>query len=425
MYNAVLLLTDDLDHWSNRVPIGFDLTYEHRHAMSATSDAVFLYAAHEAAEMRHYDAADSRVLMTVDHDRLLQYRIKELPDVGELALELDNRDGSFDGAGESGEDAEALRPLSQVVIDQGLETATGTELVECRPFYVWHTERHREPGANWLRVQAFDAWHLFRLWRPQAQLVCSTQTLRWCIEELAARVGFFDVAFDNEHDWDETIASLTLGGDDSDWTGERRRRAWQRWIRMNDDAIISFDDRTTGYTLLQTLLSLVGGAARWGNGDDADVLYCFIPENQGVDPDADHVYQDGEILEGVYRRAVVWPTRARCTGKNKANEALDNVTGGANGREFVTLVKDTTINSATWCLEVAAGAIDDGQARGRGGYIVTRPNVGLELHDIVVINDGKVGGGGISGLKRRVNGIVTEYDPLNEVWRQRVDLEQV
>jgi len=425
MYNPVMLRSHDLDHWSNRIPIPFDTAYEHRYPMGAQGGRVYLYAAHEAAEMRHYDAEDSRVVLSVEQGDVLRYRIAERPDHGELSIEWDNRDGAYDGAGQAGQSAEALRPLAQVVVEQGLATASGDERVACRPFYLWRTERHRQPGANWLRLFAMDGWQLFRLWRPQAQLVCSSQTLKWCIEELAARVGFFQVAFDDEDDWDETIASLTLDGDDSDWSAKRRRRAWQRWVPMNDDEVIAFDDRTTGYTLLQTLLSLVGGAVRWGHGDDTEVLYCFIPENQGQDPAADHTYEDGEILEGRYTQELVWPTRARCSGTDKANEALDNAAGGANGREFVTFIRDAVIQSAEWCLQVAEGAIDDGQARSCGGQIVTRPNAGLELHDIVLLNDSKVGASGITSLKRRVNGIVTEYDPLNEVWRQRIDLEQV
>jgi hypothetical protein len=91
----------------------------------------------------------------------------------------------------------------------------------------------------------------------------------------------------------------------------------------------------------------------------------------------------------------------------------------------VTFLTDAGVSGADWCEVVAESALDDGSARSESGYIVTRPNVGLELLDIIALSDSKVGAAGLSSVKRRVNELTTEYDPLNEVWRQRVGLEHV
>jgi hypothetical protein len=69
-------------------------------------------------------------------------------------------------------------------------------------------------------------------------------------------------------------------------------------------------------------------------------------------------------------------------------------------------------------------ALDDADARASGGWIRTRPNVGLELLDVVVFSDSRAGGG-VTAVKRRVNGLLTEYVPLRRVWRQAVYLEGV
>jgi hypothetical protein len=50
--------------------------------------------------------------------------------------------------------------------------------------------------------------------------------------------------------------------------------------------------------------------------------------------------------------------------------------------------------------------------------------VGLELFDVVVFTDSKAGAG-LTSLKRRVNGLLTTWDPLKKVWEQTVYLEQV
>ena len=64
----------------------------------------------------------------------------------------------------------------------------------------------------------------------------------------------------------------------------------------------------SAFRFIMRLLGLVGGVARWGNGDSVDKLYLFIPEAQGATPDADHTYNDGELIETMAIWSVQWPT---------------------------------------------------------------------------------------------------------------------
>jgi hypothetical protein len=422
--HPVAMRSRDFSHWSYKIPLAFDTTYEHRFCTVDVDDVVYMYAVNEAYELKLWTSGDHTMEMTEPRGRVIRYRIDERPGSGHLTVELDNRDGRYDNPGTDGVTAEAMRPLAQVVIDQGLKTASGDERLECRPFLLWSVSHVRGKDHNWARIYAVDGWQLFKLWRPDATYVFEGQTLKWCIEELAARVGFFEVQFDSSSEWGMTVEYLAVAGSRTDWSGRQHIRAWDRWIPLNDEAV-AFDDRVTGYHVLQQLLGLVGGAARWGNGTgDEHVLYCFIPYNQGASPTADHTYSDGEILEAQYVKGLPWPTRVRATGDGVAYEGQDVANALSVGMEMVQFLDQENWDATAECQLAVNAALDDADARAYGGWLRTYPNVGLELFDVVVFSDSLVGGG-VSSVKRRVNGLRTVYEPLKRRWQQTVYVEQV
>jgi hypothetical protein len=422
--HPVCLRSRDFEHWSYKIPLAFDVTHVKRWCMVDVSAVVYVYAVNEAYSLQLYSAGDSEMELEIAHARILRYRIHERPGAGQLWLEVDNRDGAYDDPGVDGVAAEAMRPLAQVIVDQGLLTAAGEERVECRPFLLWDTSMLRDWDKNWLRLHAVDGWQLFKLWRPDATYVFEGQTLRWCIEELAARVGYFECQFDGSDEWDMSVEYLAVAGSHTDWSGRQHIRAWDRWIPL-DDVTVAFDDRVNGYNVLMQLLGLVGGVARWGNGTGQEhVLYCFIPHNQGESPAADHTYNDGEILSGQYVKGIAWPTRVRATGNGVAYEGEDTANALALGMELVQFLYQENWPSADECQMAVNSALDDAEARARGGWFRARPNVGLELFDVVVFTDSKAGAG-LASIKRRVNGLLTTWDPLKKVWEQTVYLEQV
>ncbi|MGB9879169.1 MAG: hypothetical protein ACPLRM_00280, partial [Anaerolineae bacterium] len=84
------------------------------------------------------------------------------------------------------------------------------------------------------------------------------------------------------------------------------------------------------------------------------------------------------------------------------------------------------LKTAEQCQAVAEGLLDEAAARAWAGWLKVRPNVALELFDVVEITDRETGSG-FEGAKRRVNGIITEYEPLRRQagWMQTVYLEGV
>jgi len=263
--------------------------------------------------------------------------------------------------------------------------------------------------------------------------VYQNKALKWLIKELAARVGYWEVEFDDSSEWNMTVSYLTLASDQNDWRaldfGRGRARWW--WVVPPIPVILEFAGTVDGFTVLQKLLGLVGGAAKWGHGDSTEVLYCFIPQKQGESPTADHTFSDGEILSGLYVDSWAWPTRVRVVGAEVAPttvrrlyQAQDIENALASGMDVFSLIYSNDLTTQAQCQTVASGALDDADARAWGGWLKVRPNVGLELWDVITFTDSKAGAG-MAGVKRRVNGLVTEFDPLKKVWVQTVYLEGV
>jgi len=414
----------DFDHWSYKIPLAFTLTYLTRLALICRSDVVYCHQLSEAYKVRIWTSGDATMNMTESSDRLLRYRMRERADGGDLVVELDNRDGRYDGAGQSGQTAEALRPLAQILVEQGLHTADGDERVVCRPFQVWGRARVRSEGQNWLRLYAYDGWELLKRWRPDATYVFTGKTLKWCIQEIAARAGYYEVVFDSSSEWDAVISYLAVSRTHTDWTGRGHIRALDRWVPLHGPSVV-FDEGMTGYTAIQRLLNLAGGLARWGHEGSTDVLYCFVPHQQGESPVADHTYADGEVLSGLYVERFAWPTRVRATGDGVVAQGYDVTNAIESGMEFFSLLYSSQWATAAACQVAVNGALDDADARRYGGWLSVRPNVGLELFDIVTWSDSQAGAAGFTAVKRRVNAIEMVYEPLEGRWVQQLFLEGV
>jgi hypothetical protein len=96
--------------------------------------------------------------------------------------------------------------------------------------------------------------------------------------------------------------------------------------------------------------------------------------------------------------------------------------GQAVGMDFLQVLYASQWATEAQLETMADGLLDDAAARGYAGWLRARPNVGLELFDVILYSDAKAGGG-FSDHRRRVNGLVTEYDPLRRIWQQTLYVE--
>jgi hypothetical protein len=295
--------------------------------------------------------------------------------------------------------------------------------VESRPFYLWSQSLVREMGRNLVRLYCVDGWQLLRMWRPDCTIEWVGKTLLWCIAELAARVGNWKVVSDGSVRWSEVLNYLTVAASYDDVTERWFIRSVGRWLAAGED-VVMFGSEMSGLTILHHLLGLVGGAARFGNGDDREVLYIFVPEAQGPAPAAVHTYADGEVLSLQSVKGFAWPTRVLVSGSGAGVELWASEAAQTLGMDVLQMQYGSQWSTIAQLALMAYGLVDDGAARAAGGFIKTRPNVGLELFDVILFSDSKAGGG-LTSLRRRVNGLVMEYDPRAHVWEQTVSVEAV
>jgi len=439
----VAIWSADGVHWSYKVPLATVVSYEPRVCVVVASSVVYVWSVHEVSRLDLWYAGKADYEYTAGQAGVLAVLLTERPGYGRLSVDVDNRLGTWDDPGQSGSGVPALRPLAQVIVEVGLRTAVGDERVELRPMLLWSSVRLRRPGVNAGRLNCVDGWELFKLWRPDATYVFASKSVGWCIAELASRVGGFAVTTDGNAAWNATLSYFAVAAEHSDWSGRHQIRALGRWVGYWDP-VVALDSKVDGWTALQALLGLVGGMARWGNGADQETLYCWIPSAQGESPAPVHVYGEGEVLEGEYVDGFAWPTRVRATGapvmyegspvKSGATweyEGQDVANGQETGMEFMGLLYSGQWESAAACQVAAEGALDDAEARRWGGWIETLPNAGVELMDVVTFSDALAGAGMVL-VKRRVNGVRTEFEVAGwrgrakkASWRQRLWLEGV
>lgn len=419
---AVAILSRDGVHWSYKIPLGFYTTHARRMALAETGGVVYAHQVQQVYRLGLWSSGAYAFESTEAQSRLLSAEVDESPELGQMSLELDNSDGRYDDAGVTGSDVPCLRSLSTVALQLGHHTSVGDEWVTQREMLLWSVTRVRRPGSNWARLYCVDGFELFRRWRPDATYLFTSKSLSWCIAELAARVGNFLTAFDDRDEWDMLVNYLAVAGESTDWSGTHHIRAVGRWIPLHGPSL-AFDERIDGWNLLQALLGLVGGACRWGSGTAGDTLYCFIPSKEGTDPAAAYTYSDGEILAGEYGDAFAWPTRVRVIGTGVTYEKQSYTSALAAGMEFFGLLNNANWTTAAQCEVAADAMLDDATARQKGGWIETLPNLGLELFDVIALTD-SLAGAALTSVRRRVNGLVTRYEPGRARWLQRVKLER-
>ncbi len=412
--SSVCLWSWDFAHWSYKIPMAFATWTPRRRIQPVAfgSTSVYLYMTNAAYSVELWYAGKTSAELTVPQGKVLRYRMIEAPENGQLNVELVNRGGVYD-------DVAALRPLAGVTIEQGLNTSSGDVVVQTRPFYLWSHSIVRDMGANVVRLHCLDGWQLLRMWRPDCTIEWVNHTLEWCIAEVAARVGGWKVITDGYAEWSEVLNYLTVAAS-YDETSERWYiRSVGRWL-SEGESVVMLEKGVSGLTMLQHLLGLVGGVARFGNAEDREVLYCFIPAKS--EEALAHTYGDGEVLSVESVRGFAWPTRVLVSAADASWSGVNADAAADIGMEILQMEYASQWTTAEQMQDMGLGLLDDGQARASGGKLKIRPNVGLELFDRIMFTDSKAGSG-LADVVRRVNGLDTEYDPSRKVWLQTLAVE--
>ncbi len=404
----------DWVHWSFTCWVPLEALGPVRRPALIHHDGAF-YLALESAVWRAaaYDAADPD--RALEEAQVAGYTVDEAPWSGRTLVELYNPGGRYDRPGVAGSPAAPLRPLARVSVERGYRTATGEERVARAPGYIVAAAVRRGGVRPTLRLECEDGWGLLRRWRPDALYLWQGKTVAWLIAEVLYRAAGLECAFDGLSAWQTVLDAFALSPGQWDETLSSSRRSR---LSRELEATRAESGGANGLSALQALLAKVGGAGRW----QADGrLYCFIPSAQGcADPYV--VGQGGEVLDALYGRGLMLPTQARVYGEGVAGVAWAPRARGSP-RRYVATVVDTHLETALACNQRAAAIAAAGQARRCSGWVETPCQCGLELYDVITVDDERAGE--LAGDHLRVVGIVEEYDPAAGRFSTRATLEGV
>ncbi len=397
-----IIHSSDWEHWSYSCWVPLTGTGGPRRAVLLNAEGLY-YLALECGvwQAASYNPADGgRNLLTGD---LLGYVVEEEPWYGRALVEVHNPGGRYDRFGQAGYPGAAVRPLARLVLERGFRTPAGDERVDRVPYYLVSAAVRRGGARPALRLEAEDGWGLLRRWRPDALYAWSGKTVAWLIAEVLCRAAGLACSFDGGMGWDNVLESFAIGPTGWDGAAADARHAPSEALRG------------TGLGALRTLLAKVGGQARW-QADGS--LYCFIPFAQAL-TDPYVAGSRGEILDALYGRSLVAPTEARVFGDGVA--ALASALGSLCERRYVATCVDPHLTTTLACANRAAALADAGAAGACLGWVETPCLCGLDLYDLLAVEDARAGA--LDAAWLRVTGIVERYNPREGVFVTRAAFE--
>jgi len=400
---VVVMRSSDWVHWG--CACGVNLTWDTMQRANVVyySSTEKLYAAMDidVVGAAAYDASDAGRKMTATE--VLFYQ-KDVGDgYGYLYVDIHNPGHKYDDFGESGKDGEAMKLLSEVVIERGYRTSVGYEYVASQPFYLVKVSHRVGIGRPALRLIAVDGWGLMGRWEADQSYHWSGKTVEWLITEIVSRSSGLECAFDASTEWATVIDEFALNP--LGWMGlmyheaqETPTRGYATMVRASGTAIHA----------VNSLFRKVGGRGWW---DQDGKLQCIVPANQSAT--STYTYgTNSEIIKGEYAVAVITPNVVRVMGDGTGYQVAHLSDGQDLGRRLMDIAVDLHLDTSTECRAMATGLWDDAVARAYDGYLEVHLNPGVELWDIVSVTDARTG---YSTEKRRVSGV---YEVWNSVKRR-------
>ena len=416
--DPIVIHSPDWEHWSFAcwVPlVGYGP--ERRPALVFYEGAFYLCLEKAVWWAQAFDPSDGdRALIT---EEVLGYVVEEQPWDGSALIELYNPDDRYRGFGQAGQAGAAARPLARLIIERGYRTAAGEERVARSPYYLINAAIRRGGPRPALCLEAEDGWGLLRRWRPDALYAWSGKTIAWLVAELVYRAAGLPCFFDSADGWDTVLDSFAVAPANWDGALTDQRRAWlARDYRAREGRPGAETVSGTALGALRVLLAKVSACACWQSDGS---LYCFVPTAQTLrDPYA--IGAAGEIEAALYGRGLLIPSEARVFGDGAAGVAASPAALGSPRRYIATYV-DPHADTADECLNRARGLIYDGQAHAYVGWVETPCQCGLELYDLVTVEDPHASVTPAEFL--RIVGIVERYDPAQGVFTTRATFEGV
>ena len=307
-------------------------------------------------------------------DEVVGLLVREEPLGGGAVIRLRNDHGRYGSIGEG-----ALGPLrlgSTVSVSPGYETEAGREVSNGPEFSIEGFEHSSLDGRAELAIHARSAWQALESWRARRQYTWSAgaETLPAIVRSMLARAGLQASVSGAGAEAAALSPSFTIH------PGETAASAVRRLL-VKAPVVLQFSGHT-----------------------------AHLRELSGRDS-ADYVYgTDHPILRGTYRSGSRQYNRVQVFGKAHLGEAFDWEEVG-EVFERLLQVHDLNMDTTQKALDRARSVMRRQALDALGGETVTPVNCGLELYDIVEVNDAVAG---LTAARRRVMGLELRYSRLRE-----------
>lgn len=360
--------TDSLWH----EPAPFNLSSEYGLAAGHHGDYCWLTAPYGVWRA---SLAGQELDLTAD---VLSLKEEVSPGEGRLTVELRNDDGRYTAPGQGA--LAALDIGCQLSLSPGYRTAAGPE-VSSGPVYSIESQEHTSRGGQAsLVLYAYNGRQAVSDWQARHQLRWNRETDEASVKEMLAfvlaRAGLKL----------ETISqSPVVTGFYPDFTihaGNRGETAAGRLLSGAPDALLF----------------------------EGDKVFLIYP--QASDSPV-YAYGTSHPINGGRYKNAAWPVnRVRVEGYDPSGGTM--IIADAFAWTEIDRLRDRFEHSEDSELETAAVALERGEARLRaaeieatGGSIRVPANCGQQLYDVVEITDARAG---LAGARRRIMGLVLEYD---------------
>jgi hypothetical protein len=389
----------DLVHWSNGVVMHNVNELYGSVVLYRPGDATYLINMGTIARSPIYSQANATQYLDVSGALLSYERQEQAGKAARIEVVLDNNAGVLSNKVGSDTSYQPINLNCSVVLREGYKTGalhTTIERIKTGTYRIQQIVFERAPEKNSIRLVGYDlSRNLDALNRYQVSY--SFQTVAWLVAEICARAGLFNPVVPATSATGQQITSFVL-------------QAGQTYRRALDDLCATYH---LAYFLDQDEVM------RFRELSPSDTpVWSYQPEVERVtfganDARANHIVVTGK------------PPVGGQTGALTSAEVHDDDHAHQVGLELLRHHVDPKLTSTAQCLLKAQFLLAQEQRAGEIREVVVPLNPGLQLLDVVTVNDYAPPTGSGQGGNARILETSARYDAQEATYQHTLHLEGV
>lgn len=393
----------DMIHWSNGLIVhglssnyGVNVLALPNGPNSGSSGAQY-YVIGKASVFAAPMYAQSNTAQYLDlSNAVLSYKRTEKQNkTARLDVLIDNNKGVYSSKVCTGSAPYApIGPNTMLVLSEGYVTTNGREVINTGRYHIQQIVFERSPDENRIHIVAHDMSRNLDV-QSRFQLTYLNQTVSWLVTEVCVRAGLFATVVPPTAQTSQAIPSYTIHA------GQTYRQALDELAGTYD--LVYFLDQ---FETMQFVDRATSVGASWTYKPEIEIVAFGTDDLR-----ANHIIVNGK------------PPTGGQAGALTTNEAYDDAHISLVGLERVIHHTDQKLTSTTQCSSKASFLIAEEQRAQIAHHVIVPANPGLQLLDVITLNDFSIPtGAGQSGTVRIIES-VSALDAQNAHYEQSFALE--